>query len=480
MRLDGVSFSYRERAAFGNGGLTALKQVSLEIRPGEKVGLIGANGAGKSTLLRLMAGILRPNSGTCDGRDMSRALLSLTAGFDSDLSGAHNVVMHGMLSGLSRRDAIRRIPTVTEMAGLGEAINRRVATYSTGMRARLCFWTAMNLDADVMLVDEVLSVGDLEFRQKSRDAMLNLMAGDRAVVIASHNLSFLESLCDRVIWLHDGRIVSDGDNTTVIDNYRASLAPPTVDASLTADGPARQIFVCGTPRSGTTALARLLNTSPHIVVGIERYGKRLLKINGGDQSGLFSRDRFFSYDVDDAAVDFNVAQKDLTESSKRKLDHAAFVGDKVPRLYRRLPFIDGAFPNCVVVYIVRNPVQVAASWQKRAEKESDRWPMRNGFQEATIEWNESIALAMHSRRRFGNRLILLSYDRVFGSRRFAVWREMMRRLDLPTKPNESTRRFLDNAFRHATSQRDFSTDILQYVSRSADYISYARLLGQVL
>jgi len=147
---------------------------------------------------------------------------------------------------------------------------------------------------------------------------------------------------------------------------------------------------------------------------------------------------------------------------------------------RHVPFIDEAFPNCVVVYIVRNPVHVAASWQKRAEKESDRWPTRNGFQEATIEWNESISLALQSRKRFGNRLILLSYDRVFGSRRFGVWREMMRRLDLPTKPTESTRRFLDNAFRNASSQRQYSTDILRYVSRSADYIGYARLLGQVL
>ena len=480
MRLHDVSFSYRERAVFGDDGLAALKHVSLEIRPGEKVGLIGANGAGKSTLLRLMAGILRPNSGTCDARHMSRALLSLTAGFDSDLSGAHNVVMHGMLSGLSRREAVRRIPAVAGMAGLGEAINRRVATYSTGMRARLCFWTAMNLDADVMLVDEVLSVGDLEFRQKSRDAMLDLMAGNRAVVIASHNLSFLEGFCDRIVWMHHGHIVSDGDSAAVIDNYRASLAPPTDDASLTTEGPARQIFVCGTPRSGTTALARLLNTNPRIVVGIERYGKRLLRVREGDQRGLFTRDRFFTYKAGDADVDFNVAHKDLAEISKRKLDNAAFVGDKVPRLYRRLRFIDGAFANCVVVYIVRNPMHVAASWQTRAEKANDRWPTRNGFREATIEWNESIELAMQSRRTFGNRLILLSYDRVFGSRRFAVWREMMRRLDLPAKPNESTRRFLDSAFRRATGPRELSPDILQYVSRSADYITYARLLGQVL
>lgn len=479
MRLDNVSFTYRERATFGGDGLAALNRVSVAIQPGEKVGLIGANGAGKSTLLRLMAGILRPTSGAYHSANMSRALLSLTAGFDSDLSGAHNVVMHGMLSGLSRQEAICRIPVVAEMAGLDEAINRRVATYSTGMRARLCFWTAMNLDADVMLVDEVLSVGDLEFRQKSRDAMLNLMAGDRAVIIASHNLPFVASLCERVIWLHEGRIRSDGDSDSVIENYRASLAPRD-STPLTAIGEPRQLFVCGTPRSGTTALARALNTNPRIVVGIERYGRRLFKVPDGDHRSLFTNDRYFHYEPDDADTDFNAAHKDLTEASKRKFDTAVYVGDKVPRLYRRLSFINTAFPNCVVVYIIRNPIHVAASWQKRAERSNDRWPQRNGFQEATIEWNASIQLALEARKLLRSRLILLSYERVFGNRRIPVWRELMRRLELPTAPNESTRRFLDNAFRRATIGRQPPSEVLQYVSRSADYIGYSRFLAHVL
>ena len=480
MRLDNVSFSYRERATFGGDGLAALSRVSLTIRPGEKVGLIGANGAGKSTLLRLMAGILQPTEGTCDAADMSRALLSLTAGFDSDLSGAHNVVMHGMLSGLSRQDAIQRIPVVTEMAGLGEAINRRVATYSTGMRARLCFWTAMNLNADVMLVDEVLSVGDLAFREKSRDAMLNLMAGNRAVVIASHNLPFVESLCDRVIWLHDGHVRADGDSAAVIDDYRTFISPPGDAEPLPAHGSPRQLFVCGPNRSGTTALARLLNANPNVVVGIERYRKRLMQLKHGDHRCLFAKDRYFTYLPSDTNVDFNTAHQEETETARRKFDAALYVGDKVPQLYRRLDIVGPAFPNCYVIYIIRDPVNVATSWQRRAEANNDPWPQRNGYQQAVVEWNESIRFAMRAKRHLGNRLILLSYDRLFGQRRWLVWRELMRRLQLPPKPDETTKRFLENAHRRANKKREFSAEILQYVSRSADYVTYAKLLAQVL
>lgn len=480
MRLDNVSFSYRERATFGGDGLAALNRVSVAIRPAEKVGLIGANGAGKSTLLRLMAGILRPTSGTYDAANMSRALLSLTAGFDSDLSGAHNVVMHGMLSGLSRQDAIHRIPIVAEMAGLGDAIDRRVATYSTGMRARLCFWTAMNLNADVMLVDEVLSVGDLAFREKSRDAMLNLMSGNRSVVIASHNLPFIESLCDRVIWLHDGCVRADGDSAAVIDNYRAFISPPPDAEPLPAHGSPRQLFVCGPNRSGTTALARLLNANPNVIVGIERYRKRLMQVKDGDHRCLFSKDRYFTYLASDTNVDFNKAHHEETEKARRKFDAARYIGDKVPQLYRRLQFIEPAFPNCYVIFIIRDPVNVAASWQRRAEAENDPWPQRNGYQQAVIEWNESLRFAMRAKRHLGNRLILLSYDRLFGQRRWLVWRELMRRLQLSVKPDETTKRFLENAYRRAARKREASTDVLQYVSRSADYVTYAKLLGQVL
>lgn len=480
MRLHDVSFSYRDRTTSGGDGLTALDGISLEIGPGEKVGLIGANGAGKSTLLRVMAGILRPGRGSYEPRNMSSALLSLTAGFDSDLTGAHNIVMHGMLSGLTRQDAIRRIPIVAETAGLRDAIDRRVATYSTGMRARLCFWTAMNLDADMLLVDEVLAVGDLEFREKSRDAMLKLMAGSRAAVIASHNLAFIESLCDRVIWLHGGRIKADGDTTSVIDHYRTHVSPPAEAVAATGNESPRQLFICGANRSGTTALARLLNANPGVVVGIERYRKRLMQLTDGDHRSLFSKQRFFTYMADDTNVDFNAAYPEETESARRKFDTALYIGDKVPQLYRRLQHIEAAFPDCRVLYIVRDPVHVAMSWQRRAEAQNDPWPQRNGYQQAVVEWNESIRFAMKATKHLGNRLTYLSYERLFGQRRYLVWRELMRRLSLPTKPNESTRRFFENSARRAGMKRESPAEILQYVSRSADYVTYAKLLARVL
>ena len=476
MLLKDVSFSYRERAAFRSDGLAALKGISLEIKPGEKIGLIGANGAGKSTLLRLIAGILQPTSGLCDARSMTRALLSLTAGFDTDLSGAHNVVMHSMLSGMSRQEAIRRIPVVAEVAGLGDAIDRRVATYSNGMRARLCFWTAMNLNADLMLIDEVLSVGDQEFRDKSRTAILDLMAGNRAVVIASHNLTFLKNLCDRLIWLHGGRVHADGDSADVAASYRSVVARRAPNRPEK-----RQLFVCGTPRSGTTALARLLNTHPRIVVGIERYGTRLLRARAtANQRALFAKERYFRFEPGDATGDFNAAYSKLSERSSSKFDAARYVGDKVPRLYRRLDFLDSAFPGCVVVYIVRNPIHVALSWQKRAERANDRWPETNGYQAATIEWNESIALAMQARRAYGPRLILVSYERLFGPHRSKVWQHLKRRLDLPAKPDQLSRRFLDNAYQRARESREPPTHVLRYVSRNADYIAYRRVLQDVV
>ena len=225
MRLRNVSVVYSQYGFLSSGGkVSALNNVSLDVRPGDKLGVIGPNGAGKSTLTRVMAGVLNPNVGTVDNEGMSSALLSLNAGFDGELTGAHNIVMHGMLSGLSRKDATARVGPVTEMSGLGDAIHRRVSTYSSGMRSRLCFATAINLDPDILLLDEVFSVGDQEFREKSRQIMIDRFKEDKTIVFVTHNVNMVKRICDHAVWLDHGTVVAYGSVDEVIEKYREPQA----------------------------------------------------------------------------------------------------------------------------------------------------------------------------------------------------------------------------------------------------------------
>ena len=478
MRLTNVHVRYRDRAMAGDP-VAALKDISVTVRPGEKVGVVGGNGSGKSTLLRVMAGVLRPDDGSCQSDGMSTALLSLSAGFDPDLSGVRNIVLHGVLNGLSPTAAQARVPSVTELSGLGAAIHRRVATYSTGMRARLCFWTAINFNPDLMLIDEVLSVGDRSFREKSRKAMLELLQGNKAVVLVSHNLNFVEGVCDRVIWLKDGKVEQDGDAADVIQDYRDSVTGRS--ARTPRVGAARQLFVCGTGRSGTTALARLLNTHPDIVVGIERYKSRLMTADPStDLTDLFSKERYFNLAPGDTNINLEGSYLNDTAKAKRKFDSAMYIGDKIPNLYRRFDFLDQAFPDCAVVYIVRDPVHVAASWQRRADTADDAWPEENDYQRSVADWNESIRLAIKAKRVFGRRILFVSYDRVFGRRKWAVWREIMHNLDLDPALTIHAKRFLAKAAVRAKPKLDMPGHLRDYVASQADYATYSKLMCDVL
>ena len=223
MRLSHVSVVYSQYGLFSaTDDVVALRDVSLHVARGEKLGIIGPNGAGKSTLMRVMAGVLSPTVGSVDHEGRSSALLSLNAGFDAELSGARNVVMHGMLMGLSHKDALSRVPAVTDMSGLEDAMHRRVSTYSTGMRARLCFSTAINLDPDILLLDEVFSVGDQEFREKSQQIMLDRFTQDKTIVFVTHNVNMVRRICEVAVWLDHGEVRAHGEVDHVIAKYRSA------------------------------------------------------------------------------------------------------------------------------------------------------------------------------------------------------------------------------------------------------------------
>lgn len=199
----------------------AVKGISFEVGKGEILGIIGKNGSGKSTLLRAIAGVFCPNSGTIDLKGNSVSLLSLGVGFKDTLTGRDNIYLSGMLLGFSDKQIKEKEQEIIDFAELGEFIDRPVKTYSSGMYSKLAFSITSNLETDIILVDEVLSVGDERFQKKSLSKMESLIKDkDKTVIIVSHNIETLEKLSDRVMWLHDGKIVEIGKLEKVLENYQ--------------------------------------------------------------------------------------------------------------------------------------------------------------------------------------------------------------------------------------------------------------------
>lgn len=213
---------------------TALRDVSFEINHGEIFGVIGRNGCGKTTLLRVLAGAARASSGTVEefsARPLSRALLSLGFGFDRYLSGRENALLSAMLQGLSRKDAEARLDAIHEFSELEEFFDQPVLRYSSGMRSKLGFATAMTLDVDVLLLDETLSVGDDAFRQKAQEAMQQRMAASQAVVFVSHNSAQVQKLCKTAIWLERGEVRAAGPTAKVAEQYQEFMRRLKSDTS---------------------------------------------------------------------------------------------------------------------------------------------------------------------------------------------------------------------------------------------------------
>lgn len=204
----------------------ALDNVSFTINSGEVFGVMGRNGCGKTTLLRVLAGAARASSGQIrehSAQPLSKALLSLGFGFDRYLTGRENALLSCMLQGLSRKGAEEQLDAIKEFSELEEFFERPVLQYSSGMRSKLGFATAMMLNVDILLVDETLSVGDDAFRRKAQDAMQNRMAKSQAVVFVSHNATQVRRLCRRAIWLEHGSVRAFGSTDEVAAEYEAFL-----------------------------------------------------------------------------------------------------------------------------------------------------------------------------------------------------------------------------------------------------------------
>lgn len=198
----------------------AVKGVSFGVESGEIIGMIGKNGSGKSTLLKSIAGVFAPNSGTIELHGNSVSLMALGVGFKEKLSGYENIILSGMLLGFTENEMKEKAQEIIDFSELGEFIDKPVRTYSSGMYSKLAFAITAMLETDIMLVDEVLSVGDERFQNKSLNKMRSLITDDkRTVIIVSHSISTLREFCKRVIWLDDGIIREIGDSKTVLDHY---------------------------------------------------------------------------------------------------------------------------------------------------------------------------------------------------------------------------------------------------------------------
>lgn len=220
IRLRHIAVCYKSRSIFrSKAQYWALKDVSFDLYRGETLGVVGRNGAGKSTLLRLVAGIIDPDRGEILRQPARAALLSLQAGFLPHLSGRENAILGGILLGFQHSEIIAKLDAIIAFAELEQSIDDPLATYSQGMRARLGFALAMQVDPDILLIDEVLAVGDMDFRKKSGHELRKRIKSNQTVMLVSHDTSTLRDHCDRIVWIEKGQKVAEGDANEVLERY---------------------------------------------------------------------------------------------------------------------------------------------------------------------------------------------------------------------------------------------------------------------
>ncbi|MCX2779822.1 ABC transporter ATP-binding protein [Microbulbifer thermotolerans] len=201
---------------------TPLKDISFDLYEGDSLGIIGRNGAGKSTLLRLLNGIIKPNDGKIINYGHKTALLSLTVGYDQNLTGRQNAVISGMMMGLNKRHIVSKLEEINEFAELGKFFDQPIKNYSTGMKQRLGFGVAIHLKPDILLIDEILAVGDTRFKKKSEAVMKEKITSGDTVVLVSHSPTTIKRLCNKALWIEDGIVAKYGDSTKVVEEYENS------------------------------------------------------------------------------------------------------------------------------------------------------------------------------------------------------------------------------------------------------------------
>jgi lipopolysaccharide transport system ATP-binding protein len=199
--------------------LTALKDVSFQVKRGEAFGIIGANGAGKSTALALIAGVVKPSSGSVRVKGRISPMLELGAGFHPELTGRENIIMNGVLMGLTRKEVLRKMDEIIDFSELGRFIDQPIRVYSSGMLARLGFSVVAHLDPEILLIDEVLAVGDAEFQKKCMEKIAGFRKGGITIVLVSHSMETVRFICDRAVWMDRSSLRMSGPPSEVILEY---------------------------------------------------------------------------------------------------------------------------------------------------------------------------------------------------------------------------------------------------------------------
>lgn len=217
--LSGITGGWIDRKQDGSVTVRGLDGINLSIEAGERVGLVGANGSGKTTLLRVLSGIYAPTAGTAEICGESVSLINITLGIDTEATGRENIQLRSAMMGMDRRELREKIDAIIEFSGLGDFIDMPFRSYSTGMQLRLAFSVSTSIRPQILILDEWLSTGDEDFRQRAEKRMSEVLAGTEILILASHSRSLLLQNCQRLIWLENGRIKMDGEAATVAEGY---------------------------------------------------------------------------------------------------------------------------------------------------------------------------------------------------------------------------------------------------------------------